>query len=149
VVRAIPRNRYLVDLPNPAWRTTTIELGGLDLGGIRFPVESYNRIRHDIQGHLLIPLSIKITGLPYRFFKKHEFKHMADDLEGGILMEVDPRLGNHYDFCVLQMRIGVCDRDIIPSFRKLKFTDINRAVTFYTLFYEVEDDLNLEILKEQ
>jgi hypothetical protein len=64
-------------------------------------------------------------------------------------MEVDPRSGNHYDFCVLRMRIGVCDRDIIPLYRKLKFTDVNGVATFYTLFYEVEDDLNMELLKEQ
>jgi Zinc knuckle len=149
VARAIPNDRYLIDPPNPAWRTTTIELGGLDLGGIRFPVESYNRMRHDIQGHPPIPLWIKIKGLPYRFFKRTEFERLADDLGGGILMEVDPRSGNHYDFYVLRMRVGVCDRDIIPPYRKMKFTDVNGIATFYTLFYEVEDDLNMKLLKEQ
>jgi hypothetical protein len=86
---------------------------------------------------------IKIKDLPFRFFKKKEFERITDDLEGGLLMEVDPRSGNHYDFSVLRMRVGVCDRDIVPSFRKMRFNEVNGAVTFYTLFYEIEDDLNL------
>jgi hypothetical protein len=89
---------------------------------------------HDIQGHPPIPLWIKIKGLPYRFFKRTEFERLADDLGGGIFMEVDPRSGNHYDFCVLRMRVDVCDRDIIPPYRKMKFTNVNGIATFYTLF---------------
>jgi hypothetical protein len=47
------------------------------------------------------------------------------------------------------MRVGVCDRDVIPSFRKMKFTEHNGIISFYTLFYEVEDDLNNELLVKE
>jgi Domain of unknown function (DUF4283) len=81
----------------------------LELGGICFPVEAYNRERHDIQGHPPFPTWIKIRGLPYRFFNKHEFEIIAYDLGGGILLEVDPRSNNHYDFSVLRMKVGICE----------------------------------------
>jgi Domain of unknown function (DUF4283) len=106
VARAIPNNHFLIDPPNPIWRATTIEFGDIDLGGIRFPVEAYDKIKHDIQGHPPIPLWIKIKGLPYRFFKKYEFERLADDLRGGVLIEVNLRVGNHYDFSVLRLRVG-------------------------------------------
>jgi Domain of unknown function (DUF4283)/Zinc knuckle len=147
VAKAIPNNRFLVDPPNPIWRATSIEFGTIDLGGIRFPVEGYDKIKHDIQGHPPIPLWIKIKGLPYRFFKTQEFERISNDLGGGVLLEVDPRSGNHYDFTILRLRVGVCDREVVPPFRKLKFTEQNGIVSFYTLFYEVEDDLNQELLE--
>jgi hypothetical protein len=43
------------------------------------------------------------------------------------------------------MKVGICDREVIPPFRKLKFTEENGAVTFYTLFFEVDEDLIIEL----
>jgi Domain of unknown function (DUF4283) len=43
VVRAISNNCYLLDPPNPLWKATTLEFRALTLGGIRFPVEVYNK----------------------------------------------------------------------------------------------------------
>jgi Domain of unknown function (DUF4283)/Zinc knuckle len=130
VARAIPNDRYLIDPPNLAWRATMIEFGELDLGGYRFTLEPYDLRKHDFIGHSPIPFWIRVTGLPYRFFKDEEFKRIADDLGGGILLDVDPRSGYHLDFCYLRLRIGVCDREVIPKYRKLKFTETNGTVTF-------------------
>jgi hypothetical protein len=43
------------------------------------------------------------------------------------------------------MKVGICDRDIIPPFRKLKFTEENEAVTYYILFFEVDEELTTEL----
>jgi Domain of unknown function (DUF4283) len=95
-----------------------LEFGEIELGGVHFPIEAYKRTRHDIQGHPLIPMWIRIRGLPYRFFKKHEFEHIADDLGGAILMEVDPRSGNHYDFSILRIKVGYMTRTSFYHFTK-------------------------------
>jgi hypothetical protein len=102
VARAIPQDRFLIDPPNPLWRATTIEFGELDLGGVRFQVEAYNKHKHDHRGHPPIPFWIRIEGMPYRLFKPDEQKRLANDLGGGILLDVDPRSGYHLDFTYLR-----------------------------------------------
>jgi hypothetical protein len=113
----------------------------LDLGGIRFKVEAYNKHIHDQKGHPLVPFWIRIKGLPYRLFKPEEQRRLADDLGGGILLDVDPRSGYHLDFTYFRMKIGVCDRDVILKYCKLKF-DENGDISFHTLTIEVEDIVN-------
>jgi hypothetical protein len=54
-------NIYLLDPPNSLWKTTTLEFKALTLGGIRFPVEKYNKEKHDNARHL--PLWVKISDL--------------------------------------------------------------------------------------
>jgi hypothetical protein len=130
IVRAISNHRYLFDPPNPVWKATTLEFRALTLGGIRFPVE-YKREKHDNAGHPPMPLWIKISGLPYRFFKRIEFERIAEELSGSTLLEVDPRSSNHLDFSYLRLKVGVADVDIIPPFRKLKFTEINGSNLLY------------------
>jgi hypothetical protein len=117
-----------------------IEFGELNLDGYRFTLEPYNMRKHDFTGHSPILFWIRVTSLPYRFFRDEEFKRIVDDLGGGILLDVDPRSSYHLDFCYLRLRIGMCDRDVIPKYRKLKFTEINGNVTFYHLKYDVEDN---------
>jgi hypothetical protein len=39
------------------------------------------------------------------------------------------------------MRVGVCDRDIIPPFRKLKFIEENEDVMFCILFSKLRMNL--------
>jgi Domain of unknown function (DUF4283)/Zinc knuckle len=114
IARSIPNDRYLIDPPNTVWRATTIEFGDLDLGGIRFKVEAYNTRKHDHQGHPPTPFWIKICGLPYRLFKPEEFQKIAHDLGGGTLLDVDPRSSYHLDFNYVRLKIGVCDKEIIP-----------------------------------
>jgi hypothetical protein len=71
VVRAINNNRYLLNPPNSIWKATTFEFKSLTLEGIRFSVEGYNKIKHDNADHPPLPTWVKISGLPYRFFKKN------------------------------------------------------------------------------
>jgi hypothetical protein len=47
VARAILKDKFLIDPPNPTWRATLLELRTLDLGGLRFPIEAYNEGKHD------------------------------------------------------------------------------------------------------
>jgi hypothetical protein len=63
-----------------------IEFAEFDLGGSRFFLEPYNLHKHNHTGHPPIPLWIRITRLPYRFFKIEEFKRISDDLGGDILL---------------------------------------------------------------
>jgi Domain of unknown function (DUF4283)/Zinc knuckle len=142
IARSIPNDRYLIDPPNPIWRATTIEFGDLDLGGIRFKVEAYNTRKHDHQGHPPIPFWIKIRGLPHRLFKPEEFQKIAQDLGGGTLLDVDPRSGYHLDFNYVRLKIGVCDKETIPEYRKVKFTDENGMVSFHILKFEIEEELD-------
>jgi Domain of unknown function (DUF4283) len=137
VARAITKNRFLMDPPNPTWRATILELRVLDLGGIKFPVEVYNSKKHDFHGHKPVPIWIIIRGLPYRFFKNNEFMRIADDLSGGVLLDIDPRSDTHLDFSYLIMKVGVANVDVILPFRKMKFTDRLGQVTFHHLTYEI------------
>jgi hypothetical protein len=73
VARAILKNKFLIDPPNPTWRATRLELRTLDLGGLRFPIEAYNESKHDFPGNPPSPTWIIIRGLPYQFFKQEEF----------------------------------------------------------------------------
>jgi hypothetical protein len=118
-------------------------LGALTLGGIRIPVEAYNKEKHDNPGHSPLPLWVKITRLPYRFFKKYEFERIADELSGSLLLEVDPRSSNHLDFTSLRLKLRVSDLEVIPPFRKLKFTESNGVVRFYILFFEIDHEVNM------
>jgi Domain of unknown function (DUF4283) len=142
VARSIPQDRFLIDPLNPVWRATTIEFGDLDLGGIRFLAEAYNHRKHDQQGRPPIPFWIKITGLPNHLFKPEEFHNIANDLGGGVFLDVDPRSSYHLDFNYLRLKIGVFDRDIIPEYRKTKLTDENDVVSFHILKFEVEDEMD-------
>jgi Domain of unknown function (DUF4283) len=143
IVRAIRNNQYLLDPPNQQWRTTTLEFRSLILGGIRFPIEAYNKEKHDNAGQPPLPVWVKITGLPYRFFKKYEFERIADDLSGSILLDVDPRNSNHHDFSFLRIKIGIADIEVIPPFRKLKFTEGDGSVSFHTLYYNLDHEANM------
>jgi Zinc knuckle len=143
IARAISNNIYLLDPPNPLWKASTLELGSITLGGIRFPVEAYNNDKHDNAGHPPLPIWVKITCSPYRFFKKFEFERIADELSGSLLLEVDPRSSNHLDFTSLRLKLGVSDLDVIPPFRKLKFTDNNGIIRFFTLFFEIDHEANM------
>jgi hypothetical protein len=107
VARAISNNCYLLDPLNSLWKATTLELGALTLGGIRFPVEAYNIEKHDNPGHSPLPLWVKITGLPFIFFKKYEFERIAVELSDSLLLEVDPRSSNHLNFTSLRLKLGV------------------------------------------
>jgi Domain of unknown function (DUF4283) len=140
VVRAISNNRYLLDPPNSIWKATTLEFKNLTLGGIRFPVEEYNKVKHDNTGHPPIPTWVKISGLPYRFFKKFEFERIADELSCSILLEVDPRSSNHLDFSFLRMKLGISDIDVIPLFRKMKFHDFDGSISFHIMFFEIDHE---------
>jgi hypothetical protein len=77
------------------------------------------------------------------FFKKNEFERIADDLSGSILLDVDLRNSNHHDFSFLRIKIGIADIEVIPPFRKLKFTERDGLVSFHTLYYEFDREANM------
>jgi hypothetical protein len=89
---------YLLDPSNSIWKATTLEFKSLTLGGIRFSVEEYNKIKHYNADHPPLPTWVKISELPYRFFEKIKFERIIDELSGSILIDVDPRSSNHLDF---------------------------------------------------
>jgi Domain of unknown function (DUF4283) len=105
-------------------------------------IEAYNKEKHDNAGQPPLPVWVKITGLPYRFFKKNEFERIADDLSGSILLDVDPRNSNHHDFSFLRIKIGIANIEVIPPFRKLKFTEGDDSVSFHTLYYDLDHEAN-------
>jgi hypothetical protein len=122
---------------------TTLEFKNLTLGGIRFLVEEYEKSKHDHARHPPQPMWVRISGLPYRFFKKIEFKRITDELSGSILMEVDLRSSNHLDFSYLRLKLGVADTYIIPPFRKIKFIDFDGTISFHTLFFKIDHEANM------
>jgi hypothetical protein len=46
------------------------------------------------------------------------------------------------------MKVRICDKEVIPPFRKLKFTEDNGAVIFYILFFEVDKELTIELNRD-
>jgi hypothetical protein len=135
VVRAISNHKYLLDPPNFLWKATTLEFRALTLGGIQFPMEEYNKENHDNASHLPMSPWIKISGLPYHFFKKFEFECITKELSGSTLLEVDPRSSNHLDFSYLRLKVRGADLEVLSPFHKLKFIKFDGLVTFYTLFF--------------
>jgi hypothetical protein len=76
---------------------------------------------------------MKIRDLPYILFKPKEFQRLTDDLGRRVPLDVDPRLGYHLDFTYLRIKVGLCDRGVIPTYRKTKFTDENGVIFFHDL----------------
>lgn len=139
VAQAIHNDRFLLDPLDAKWRETTIRLAEVCLGGFTFPIEAYRRAKFE-GGHHPIPVWIKMYGLPYRFFKPVEYQRIADSLSGGILLDVDRKVIDHVDFRVLQMKVGVCDKKIIPPLKKLKFVEDDGEVKFFVMRFEIESD---------
>jgi hypothetical protein len=58
-------------------------------------------------------------------------------------LDVDPRNSNHHDFSFLRIKIEIADIEVIPPFRKLKFTEVDGSVSFHTLYYELDHEANM------
>lgn len=139
VARAIHNDRFLLDPLDAKWRETAIRLEEVRLGGFTFPIEAYSRAKFE-GGHHPIPIWIKVYDLRYRFFKPVEYLRIVDSLSGGILLDVDRKVIDHIDFRVLRMKVGVCDKEVIPPLRKLKFVEDDGEVKFFVLRFEMESD---------
>jgi hypothetical protein len=81
-------------------------------------MEAYNTELQDHAGHPPVPTWVKVTGLPYRCFKKFEFERIVDELSGSLLLELDPRSNNHLYFTTLRLKLGIADIKLIHLFRR-------------------------------
>jgi hypothetical protein len=85
-----------------------------------------------------------VIGLPFDLWRPNEFKKVANELGGGVLIDVDTKSENHLELDVLRMQVGVFDRESIPNKLKMKFTDNNNKVFFHLLTIEVEGEISVE-----
>ncbi|XP_078179603.1 uncharacterized protein LOC144573724 [Carex rostrata] len=139
IARELGDDQFLVAPPDLEWRDQVLAAKSLNLGGIPFPMKPYD-FHHFNGGRRLQEFWIQVYNFPHDLWRDIELRQLAREL-GGVLLDSDPRSFTHHTMRVLRLKIGVPDKEVIPSCRHLLFTYTNGKHDNYFLQILVEDPI--------
>lgn len=140
IARELGDDQFLVAPPDLEWRDQVLAARSLNLGGIPFSVKPYDFHQFN-GGRRLQAYWIQVYNFPHDLWRDVELRQLAREL-GGVLLDSDPRSFTHHSMRVLRLKIGVPDKEVIPSCRHLIFTYANGTHDSYFLQILVEDTIS-------
>lgn len=136
-VTIFDEGKYLVQAPTLAWQQSLTRSGILRLDGVKFPVVPWEP--KFSEGKRLTSLWVKIHGYPHLLWQWHEVDRMLNPL-GAVLLEMDPGAGQRCNWKFVRVRLGICERDLLPKKHWMMTRDPSGYVSCHDLFFEVESE---------
>lgn len=130
-------NKYLIQAPTLAWQQSMTRTGVLRLDGVKFPVVPWEAKYSE--GKKLTSLWVKIHGYPHLLWQWQEVDRMLNPL-GAVLLEMDPGAGQKCNWKFVRVRIGICERDLLPTKHWMMARDVAGYVSGFDLYFEVEGE---------
>lgn len=137
VPRKIASQYFLIDPPDDTWRDIALCECKISLGDVDFPLEPFSFARFG-KGYKPQTFWLNILGFPQDLWIPSEIKRVAENL-GGFWIATDPQSFDCHDMEILRIKIGVPDRSLIPTYRRLQFTDEDKTVMYHDLLIMVEE----------
>lgn len=135
---------FLIDPPDEEWRAIALREKQISLGDVIFPLEPYSFARFS-KGYKPQTFWINVLGVPHDLWCPAEIKRLAENI-GGFWIATDPQSFDCFDLEILRIKIGVPDRSVIPSCRRLQFTDEDKSVTYHDCYIFVEEVPQMVVL---
>lgn len=129
--------KYLIQAPTVEWKESMTRRGIIRLDGVKFPVVAWEP-RYS-EGKKLTSLWVKIYGYPHLLWQWHEIDRMLNPL-GAILLEMDPGAGQKCNWKFVRVRIGICDRELLPVKHWMMARDATGYVSGFDLLFEIETE---------
>lgn len=137
-VTIFDEKKYLVQAPTLEWQQSMTRRGVLRLDGVKFPVVSWEP--RFSEGTKLTSLWVKIHGYPHLLWQWQEIDRMLNPL-GAILLDMDPGAGKKCNWKFVRVRIGICDRELLPKHHWMMTRDATGYVSGSLLNFEIETEL--------